>query len=113
MIGHYVRNLDEKNRVMVPTKFRDELGSDFYITVGPDNILELRDSKSFEAFAGKLQEVNYLNKNARLFARKLLGQSHEVNLDKQGRMSVPETLFTLTGLTKEVVFVGVGNKVEL
>lgn len=113
MIGHYVRNLDEKNRVMIPTKFRDELGSVFYISVAPDKNLELRDEKAFNVFQEKLLGTNSLNSNARKYARRILGMTYEVVLDKQGRMAVQSELAQIAGLTKEIVFVGVGNKVEL
>lgn len=113
MIGHHVRNLDEKNRVMIPTKFRDELGSVFYISISPDKVLELRDAKTFKVFEDKLLAMNSLNANARKMSRLILGRSQEVIIDKQGRMAVQSELAQMAGLTKEVVFVGVGNKAEL
>lgn len=113
MFGNYKRTLDDKNRVMIPAKLRDPLGKVFYITLGPDNVLEIRDDKSFNIYKDKLLGTNMLNKNARLFARVLLGNTIEVTPDKQGRFALTESFMSKTGITKEVTFVGVGNKVEL
>lgn len=113
MFGHYFRNLDEKKRVMIPAKFRDELGEVFYITLGPDNVLEVRDEKSFNVWKDKLLGTNMLNANARKFARVLLGNTVEAQADKQGRVNLPETIITRANITKEVAFVGVGNKLEI
>lgn len=113
MFGNYSRNLDDKNRIMIPSKLRDPLGEIFYITLGPDGVLELRDSKSFEEWKNKLLSANTLNKKARIFARLLLGNTQEVTPDKQGRVKLEDSQIQKTGITKEVTFVGVGNKVEL
>lgn len=113
MFGNYFRTLDDKNRVIVPSKLRDPLGRICYITLGPDKVLEIRDEKSFETFKDKLMSPNMLNANARKFARILLGNTHEVELDKSGRIALPENILNQAGITKDVVFVGVGNKVEL
>lgn len=113
MFGNYTRSLDEKNRVMIPAKLRDPLGDNFYITLGPDNVLEIRDEKHFSVWRDRLLAANSLNINARMFARILLGNTHEVSTDKQGRITLTEQFLTKTGITKEITFVGVGNKVEL
>ena len=113
MFGNYKRALDEKNRIMIPTKLRDPLGEIFYITLGPDNVLEVRDEKSFSVWKDKLLSANTLNSDARAFARILLGNTTEVTPDKQGRFMLNEQQLSKTGITKSVTFVGVGNKVEL
>lgn len=113
MFGNYSRSLDEKNRVMIPAKHREVLGETFYVTYGPDQILELRDEKSFSVFRDKLLGTNMLNANARKFARLVLGNTIEATTDKQGRIVIPDNFLKLAKLTKEIVFVGVGNKIEL
>ena len=113
MFGHYFRNLDEKNRVMVPAKHRELLGKVFYVTLGPDKVLELRDQSSFNVWKDKLLSTNMLNSNARKFARVLLGNTVELQMDKQGRVNLPDTFLANANITKEVAFVGVGNKVEI
>ena len=113
MFGNYKRSFDDKNRIMIPSKLRDPLGSTFFITLGPDNILELRNEQHFNVWKDKLLSTNLLNKNARAFSRILLGNTVKVNLDKQGRVAIPANLLLKPGITKEATFVGVGNKVEL
>ncbi|NQZ65681.1 MAG: division/cell wall cluster transcriptional repressor MraZ [Mycoplasmatales bacterium] len=113
MFGNFKRSLDNKNRIIIPSKLRNDLGSVLYLTIGPDNILEIRDVKEFDIWKSKLLSTNLLNKNARMFSRMLLGNTHELEIDKQGRISVPEHFLVKTNITKEVTFVGVGNKVEL
>ena len=113
MYGHFFRTIDDKKRVVVPNAFKSVLGSSFFATIGPDNVLELRDKKSFLIWKDKLLAPNMLNANARKFARIILGNTIEVDLDKQSRMLVPKPFLSLAALTKEIAFVGVGNKVEV
>ena len=113
MFGNYSKTLDPKNRVIVPIKLRKELGGSFYLTVGPDRVIEARDAKSFEVFQNSLLSNNMLNASAREFARLLLGNTEKVEVDKQGRIVLPKHLLETAFITKDVVWVGVGNKVEL
>lgn len=113
MFGNYFRALDDKNRVMIPSKLRDSLGDVFFITLGPDNILEMRNENSFSKYRDALLGQNFLNKNARIFARVILGNTIEASADKQGRVVLPEQFLTKLGITKDIAFVGVGDKVEI
>ncbi|MCK5867202.1 MAG: division/cell wall cluster transcriptional repressor MraZ [Mycoplasmataceae bacterium] len=113
MFGNYKRSFDDKNRIMIPSKLRDSLGSTFFITLGPDNVLEIRNEQHFNVWKDKLLSTNLLNKNARAFSRILLGNTIKANLDKQGRVAIPTNLLMKPCITKEATFVGVGNKVEL
>ncbi|WP_127942687.1 division/cell wall cluster transcriptional repressor MraZ [Mycoplasma sp. ATU-Cv-703] len=113
MFGNFERSLDQKKRVIVPVKLRQELGMVFYATIGPDKVLELRDADSFNLWKSKLLGNNMLNSKARIFARLLLGNTAELNVDGQGRVMLPDHLIQGAQITRDVVFVGVGNKVEL
>ena len=113
MFGNYTRTLDDKNRIMIPSKLRDPLGKSLFITLGPDNVLEIRNESHFSVWRDKLLATNSLNKNSRDFARILLGNTQKVSPDKQGRVALTESFLTKTKITKEVTFVGVGNKVEI
>ncbi|RTZ68089.1 MAG: cell division/cell wall cluster transcriptional repressor MraZ [Tenericutes bacterium] len=103
MFGNYSKSLDPKNRVIVPAKLRKELGNYFYLTVGPDRILEARDAKSFDVFQNSLTSNNMLNATARQFARLLLGNTEKVEVDKQGRIVLPKHLLESANITKDVV----------
>lgn len=113
MLGTYTKNLDKKKRVIIPAKFREKLGNPFYITRGPDNVLELRDFKTFNAWQTRLLSNNMLNQEARNFARILLGNTYECFFDDMGRVIFPSNLLSLVEITTEIIFIGVGNKVEL
>ena len=113
MYGNYSRSLDDKRRVIIPSKFRNELVNVLYITLGPDKALIIRSKAEFDIWSKKLLELNMLSKDARNFSRLLLGNSIDIELDKQGRVMIPENIALKSGLTKEVVFVGMGNNIEL
>ncbi len=113
MFGHFHRSLDDKKRIVLPAKFRKELGDVVYATFGPDGILELRSADEFEAMRAKLMSNNMLNKNLRIFVRKIFGNTVDLKVDKLGRINIPDHFISKAAIKKEVSFVGVGNKVEL
>ncbi len=113
MFGHYHRSLDDKKRLVLPAKFRDELGAVVYATFGPDQVLELRSKGSFDVLRDKLLSNNMLNKDLRKYARALFGNTVELFVDKLGRINLPDEFIQKAAIEKEVSFVGVGNKVEL
>lgn len=114
MFGNYARTLDIKNRVAIPAKLRNEFGNIAYLSLGPDRILELRNESEFEIFKNKLTNNNLLSKDTRNLLRIMLGNTFVIEIDSQGRIAIQEsTLSKATFTNKEVIFVGVGNKVEL
>ncbi len=113
MLGNHTKSFDQKNRVIIPAKFREKLGNPFYITLGPDNTCELRAAHDFNVWKDKLLANNMLNQNARNFARVLFGNAYECNFDEMGRVILPINLLTMISITTEITFVGVGNKIEL
>ncbi len=113
MLGNHTKSFDQKNRVIIPAKFREKLGNPFYITLGPDNTCELRAASDFNVWKDKLLANNMLNQNARNFARVLLGNAYECVYDEMGRVILPSNLLSMVAITTEITFVGVGNKIEL
>ena len=113
LFGTYEKTIDSKNRVIIPSKFRKVLGSVCYASLGPDNALEIRGEKSFSSWSEKMLANNMLNKNARAFARIILGNTAKLEPDSQGRVLLPANLLKKVTITNEVIFVGVGNKIEL
>ena len=113
MFGNYSRVIDDKNRILIPSKLREKLGNILFISIGQDNILEIRNEKDFSIWKDKLLSTNYLNKNARIFSRLILGNTYEIIIDKQSRISLPEKFLKKANILKDVTFVGVGNKVEI
>ena len=82
MFGKYYRQIDDKNRVVVPPKLLQELGKEFYITIGIDKNLVLRTVSEFQKMKTKLEEGNTLNKNVRDFIRYIFGNTEVVSPDK-------------------------------
>lgn len=111
-MGEFNHSIDPKNRVIVPAKFRDELGESFVLTAGLDGCLYLCPTKDWEAFVEKLAQLPF-TKETREFQRHFTQNAAECEIDKQGRILIPSNLKTLAGLDKDVVFVGVIGKVEL
>jgi len=112
-IGQYTHNLDEKGRLAVPKKFREVLTSGAVVTRGLDNCLFLYTKKEWEVLAQKLSNLPFSQANTRAFARLMLAGAMEVDIDKQGRIIVPEYLRTFANLTKEVIVAGLYNRLEL
>ena len=113
MIGNYKNKLDEKGRIIVPAKFRKELGSFIVVSIGFDNTLEIRTSKSFEKWSETLSKKGNLSSNSRHLSRFILGNSFEVTLDKAGRALLPKQLTEIVKLTKDVMLIGIGDKIEV
>lgn len=112
-IGEYQHTLDAKGRMFVPSKFRDDLGDTFIVTLGLDNCLFVFPQEEFERLKAKLDAISITNKDARTFARFFFAGASECEMDKQGRIMIPGKLRDYAGLSKDVTVVGVSNRVEL
>ena len=105
-MGEYNHTIDGKGRVIVPAKFRDALGDGFVVTKGLDGCLFVYPPDAWQAFEEKLQSLPLTNKNSRQFARFFLAGAASCEVDKQGRILLPQVLREFAGLEKEVVMVG-------
>ena len=111
-MGEYNHTIDPKGRLIVPTKFREQLGEAFVITKGNDGCLAIYTNEAWETFLGKIQTLP-ANNHIRTYVRNIVGSSVEVITDKQGRILVPGNLREHAGLDKDVVLVGVIDKIEV
>lgn len=111
-MGQYEHTIDTKGRTIIPAKYREDLGDKFVVTRGLDGCLFLYPSAEWQKFVEKLQQLPS-NQNTRRIQRQFLSKAMEVSLDKQGRILIPGLLRESAGLTKEVVFVGMMNRVEV
>lgn len=111
-MGQYEHSIDTKGRVIIPAKYREELGENFVVTRGLDGCLFLYPQTEWQNFVEKLQGLPS-NQNTRKMQRQFLSKAMEVVLDKQGRILVPSLLREIAALDKEVVFVGMMNRVEV
>ena len=112
-IGEYQHSLDEKSRVIVPVKYREQLGAGFILTKGLDGCLFIYSQKEWTSFEQKLKELPLTNVNARKFVRFFLAGAVECTPDKQGRILIPSHLKVYSSIEKDIVFIGMGNRVEV
>ena len=112
-MGEYNHTIDAKGRVIVPSKFRETLGDEFVVTKGLDGCLFVYDNHEWAAFEEKLKSLPITNKDARAFVRFFLAGAAGVEVDKQGRILLPGSLREFAELTKDVVLIGVGSRIEI
>jgi MraZ protein len=111
-MGQYEHSIDTKGRVIIPAKYREGLGECFVVTRGLDGCLFLYPTDEWGAFVEKLQNLPS-NQKTRRIQRQFLSSAMEVALDKQGRILIPAMLREAASLEKEIVFVGMMNRVEV
>ncbi|HBU06784.1 MAG TPA: cell division/cell wall cluster transcriptional repressor MraZ [Candidatus Magasanikbacteria bacterium] len=111
-IGEYQHNLDEKGRLAIPKKFRPSIKG-AVVTRGLDNCLFLYTKNEWQKLAEKLANLPFSQANTRAFARLMLAGAMDVDIDKQGRIMLPEYLRSFAGLKKNVVVAGLYNRLEL
>lgn len=113
LIGEYEHSLDVKGRLIMPVKLRTDIGEKFIITKGLDGCLFVFSQTEWSNFESKLKELPLTNKNARDFVRFFLSGATECELDKQGRFLIVNNLREYANITKEVVIIGVGTRLEI
>ena len=113
LLGEYSHNLDAKGRVSVPAKFREDLGHTFIVTKGLDNCLFAYSKEKWKKFKEKLKNLPLTNMNARNFIRFFFSGATECEIDKQGRINIPQNLREYASLSKDVYIIGVSTRVEI
>lgn len=112
-MGEYNHTVDTKGRLIIPSKFREDLGEEFVITKGLDGCLFVFPNNEWQAFEEKLKALPLTNKSARQFSRFFVAGATPCELDKQGRILLPGTLREFAGLEKDVVLAGMLNRIEI
>ena len=112
-MGEYSHSIDEKGRLIIPSRFREELGSSFILTRGMDGCLCVYPQGEWQVLEDKLKSLPLTNKNARQITRFLVSGAAACELDKQGRILVPAALREYAGLDKEVVLTGNLERIEI
>ena len=113
LIGLYRHSIDAKKRMRMPSKFKTELGANFVITKGTSNNLFVFSAEQFASVYEKLMALPLFDEEAQKPVRKFLSSAFETEEDAQGRILLPKELITHANITKNLVFVGVGNRVEI
>lgn len=111
--GEYIHTIDAKGRVTIPAKFRDELGSRFVVTRGLEDCLSAYSFERWKRIEDKLSEISLTNKAGMKLTRLIMGNAIECEVDKMGRILITQTLRDKAGLDKDVVLLGLGDRIEL
>ena len=112
-IGEYKHNLDTKGRLAIPSKFRDDLKGGAVVTRGLDNCLTLYTLNQWQIIADQLSKLPISNPNARAFTRLMLAGAMVVDIDKAGRIVIPQYLRKFANLSGAVVIAGLNTRIEL
>ena len=111
--GEYRHNLDEKKRLIIPSKIRQEIGDKIVITRGLDGCLFGYNEKDWESIMEKLSTLPFTKSDVRKFTRFLASGATLLEFDKQGRIVIPDFLSKHALLDKEVVIIGVVDRIEI
>ncbi len=112
-IGEFHHNIDDKKRLIIPSKFREELGDEFVITRGIENCLYVYSKSSWDEITNKLGTLPFTKKNARSFNRFFLSGATIAEFDKNGRVLITSPQLSYADITKECVIIGVGDRLEI
>ena len=112
-IGEHNHTLDDKGRITIPSKFREDLGEEFVITKGLDSCLFVYPKEEWTILENKLKTLPLTNKDARAFVRFFFAGASECSLDKQGRVLIPNNLRKHGSLEKDAVIIGVSTRIEI
>ena len=113
LMGEYHHTIDDKGRLILPAKFRDDLGDNFIVTRGLEKCLFVYPMKDWEKITSKLNTLPFTKGNARSFMRFLYSGATAAEFDKQGRINITSPLISYADIKKECVIIGVGDRLEI
>jgi MraZ protein len=111
--GTYTPKLDEKGRLFLPAKFREDMLGGLVVTRGQERSLDVRTKADFDAFAEKFKNASQTDARMRAHGRMLFALASEQTPDKQGRITIPPELRKYSGLEKDAVVIGVYDRIEI
>jgi MraZ protein len=112
-MGEYHHSIDEKGRLIIPSKFREELGESFIVTRGLDGCLFVYPMHEWNQIVAKLKNLPFTKKDARSFMRFFLSGATVCGFDKQGRVNIASPLINYAGLNKDCIVIGVNDRLEI
>lgn len=112
-MGEFTHSIDAKGRVILPAKFREELGIHCVVTRGLEGCLSVYTAENWLSLANSMKKLKASKENVRAFKRFLFGSAAEVEFDRQGRILIPAALREYAKLTKDVTVLGTGDKIEI
>lgn len=115
--GEFVHSIDRKGRLILPAKFREvaknQFVEKFYVTRGLDKCLFMFSEEEWRSQENKFKSMSFTKQQSRTFNRLLFSGAVEVSFDKQGRILLPQYLKDFAGIKKDVIIVGVSNRIEI
>ncbi len=112
-LGEYMHSLDEKGRVVMPSKFRAELATGCVLTKGQERCLYVFPQDRWDEEAAAVLRLPRTDRRARNYSRSFFASASDQSLDRAGRCQIPEPLRGYAGLTKDVTVVGVADRIEI
>ncbi len=113
LLGEYHHNLDDKGRIVIPTKFREELGNNFILAKGIEKCLYLYSETEWEKLVGKLNTLPFTKRDTRTFTRFFYSGAAVGEFDRTGRINITSPLVSYAGLNKECIIIGVNDHIEI
>ncbi len=112
-LGTHTPRLDDKGRLILPAKFREQLEAGVIVTRGQERCLYVFPVDEFSRIAGQLRQAPVTSKQARDYLRVFLSGASDEAVDKQGRVTIPAMLRTYAGLTRDCAVIGAGERIEI
>lgn len=112
-MGEYQHNIDAKGRIIIPAKFREELGSSMIVTRGLDGCLTIYTNEQWLKVVENLKKLPSTKREARMYTHMLMSKAADCELDSQGRIRIPLHLTKEASLEKNCILVGVNDHVEI
>ena len=112
-MGEFHHNIDDKGRLIIPSKFRYELGDRFIITRGLEKCLYVYSIDEWNSMVEKLKALPFTKKDARIFIRSFFSGATECEFDKLGRINITSPLVSYADITKECVIIGANDRIEI
>ena len=113
LMGEFHHNIDDKGRLIIPSKFRNELGESVIVTRGLDKCIFVYSLKEWNKIIEKLSTLEFTKKNVRAFERAFIGGASTIEFDKQGRINITSPLVHYANIDKECVIIGVNERLEI
>ncbi len=112
-LGTFTPKLDDKGRLILPAKFRDELADGLVVTRGQEHCLYVFSESEFNQMHDRIREAPITSKQGRDYLRVFLSGAHPETPDKQGRLTLPSTLRDYAGLDRDLAVIGAGSRAEI
>lgn len=112
-MGEYHHNIDEKGRLIIPAKFRNELGDKFIVTRGLEKCLYIYSESEWNSIVSKIKTLPFTKKDVRTFVRSFFSGATECEFDRQGRINITSPLVSYADITKECVVIGANDRIEI